>query len=148
MKNDKKIEASIHADKELLKRVNKSYYVNEQNSITHFIRDVRTYIKAIEEGRMLCIIRSVSKSGMSRVIKFNSSEKGKERKYWFRQYCALFDALGYTPAKNDRDAYRIGGCGMDMVFHTNYSNMHKFERLGFITKEECGKLAQMTPTVL
>ena len=118
-----------------------TYYSPEQ-----FIKDVECYIKAIKERRMICIIESVSHSGMSRNMKFHSCEKTKTG-FYYRNYYAMFKALGYT-AVRDRDSFRINGCGMDMVFHTNYSNIHDFKRMGFITETTCKTLAQSTPTVL
>jgi len=101
------------------------------------------YIKAIKESRMLCSIGSVSKSGMSRTIKFLEMSKG-ENKHFLYNFYQFFDALGYSKVKNS-DYFRIGGCGMDMIFNTNYTIMHDLRRLGFIDKDECSTLAQATP---
>lgn len=138
-----KIAKNIESDKELSKIINGlSYY-----KIDDFIKDAIVYIKAIKERRMLCIIKSVSNSGMSRTLKFNSFEGTKTGGY-YRQYWALFSALGYKESKSNRDAFNIGGCGMDMIFHTNYTIIHKLGRLGFLNKKEVDHLAQQTPTVL
>lgn len=134
MKKIEKIAINIAKDKELTKRINSQNYYE----VSMFISDVQTYIKAIKQRRMFCIIDSVSSSGMSRNIHFHSFEK----KY-YRQYWTLFKVLGYTETKNN--SFRISGCGMDMIFHTNYSNIHTFYRLGFIDKKTCERLAQMTP---
>jgi hypothetical protein len=83
---------------------------------------------------------------MSRVLKFHSFQGGKARGY-YRQYTCFFKALGYSQAKNS-DGFRINGCGMDMVFNTNYCIMHDLKRIGLITPEQCSKLAQETPTKL
>lgn len=132
----------LEQNKELVKALSKvSHY-----DLDNFIQDAKNYINAIRTGRMLCIIESVSKSGMSRVIKFHSCEKGKNR-YWYRQYRAFFIVLGYSEVKNS-DGFRINGCGMDMVFHTNYTIIHNLYRLGLLSKSECEKLAQETPTKL
>ena len=139
----KKILERIKANKEMMKAINGlGHYSPEM-----FLHDAKAYIKAIKSGRMLCIIESVSTSGMSRVIKFNSCEFHKERCN-YRQYWSLFKTLGYREAKNSRDGFRINGCGMDMVFNTNYNIMHDFKNLGIITKEECAHLAQQTPVKL
>jgi hypothetical protein len=137
------IRTKIESDKELMKRINAITYY----SVDLFISDVQTYIDAIREGRMLCVIPKVSPSGMSRQIKFHSWEP-TERRGYYRQYWSLFTALGYSKARGNDNAFSINGCGMDMIFHTNYTNMHRFARWGFITKEECDHLAQQTPTVL
>lgn len=133
----------MELSKDLTKAISKvSYY-----DVDAFISDAKDYISAVKEGRMLCVVVSVSNSGMSRTLKFNSCEKGKNNNFWYRQYNGLFEALGYKPTKN-RDGFRVNGCGMDMVFYTNYSIIHQLMREGFITKNECEVLAQLTPTVL
>jgi hypothetical protein len=65
----------------------------------------------------------------------------------YYNFYTLFKDLGFTNAKNS-NAFRVSGCGMDMVFHTNYTIMHQLKNLGFITKKECSILAQKTPTVI
>ena len=136
-----KVTSNIEANKELMKAINNnSYYTVEQ-----FISDAKRYIKAIKEGRMICSIGSVSQSGMSRTIKFIECSKGKTSYHYYNFY-ALFSVLGYRKTKSDY--FSIGGCGMDMIFHTNYTIIHKLHRLGFINKAVCDSLAQNTPTVI
>lgn len=132
-----RITRNIEKNKELMSKLGKSEYYQ----VDAFIDDVKTYIKAIKDSRMFCVIDSVSSSGMSRIIHFHSWEKCFYRNYW-----GLFTALGYSEVKRS-NGFRIGGCGMDMIFHTNYTNMHNFQRLGFISKKQCETLAQMTPSV-
>jgi len=132
----------IEANKELMKNINSLNHYNIEN----FIRDAKDYINAIKTGRMLSIIEHVSSSGMSRIIKFHSFQGGKGRGY-YRQYSCLFIALGYKQAKG-YEGFRINGCGMDMVFHTNYSIIHNLKRLGLINNEQCSHLAQQTPVKL
>ncbi len=139
MKTKETILTAIKANKEIQKNIKKLRYYSDE----HFFNDVKTYISAIKTGRMLCIIDKVRASGMSRTITFKSCEKsGKKGSNYFRNYNCLFIALGYSEAG---DYFRINGCGMDMIFYTNYSNIHDFKRLGFLTEKECEKLAQMTP---
>ena len=135
--------SNIQNDKEIQKELAKLNGFTNEN----FLQHAKEYIKAIKEGRMFCVIDSISSSGMSRNIHFHSAEKasGRKNQFWFRQYWALFTALGYSKGNNHNN-FRISGCGMDMIFYTNYTNMHRFERLGIITKKECKVLAQMTPT--
>ncbi len=142
MKKVEKIAINIANNKELTKRIEGNKYY----SVDQFISDANTYIRATKEGRMMCSIHSVSGSGMSRSLSFHSFEPGKGRGY-YRQYWSLFKALGYSEIKGN-NAFRINGSGMDMVFHTNYSNMRRFFNLGFIDKATCDKLAQSTPTIL
>jgi len=138
----KAIIKNIQANKELVKNINSlKYYGIEQ-----FISDAKTYIKAIKERRMICIIKSVSNSGMSRNLKFLSCE-GKKGNFNHRQYICLFIALGYKEVKQT-GTFKINGCGMDMVFNTNYCIIHDLKSLGLISDEECKHLAQQTPNNL
>jgi hypothetical protein len=140
------ITANIQSDKEIMKRINANTYT----SIEGFIDNATAYIQAIAERRMCNVIKSVSNSGMSRVLKFQSFEIYKESKNqngkgYFRNYYTLFKHLGYTETKT---GFRVSGCGMDMIFNTNYNIIHKLHRLGFIDKSTCEKLAQFTPITL
>jgi len=116
--------------------------------IETFINNAKRYIKAIKENRMICAIGSVSKSGMSRNIKFvelaKSDTSDKHQLYNFYQF---FDVLGYTKVK-DSDYFRIGGCGMDMIFHTNYTIIHNLKSIGLVSVDECKTLSQNTPYVI
>ena len=139
----KTLEKRVSGDKEIVKLLEKvGHYTVED-----FVRDAKIYIKAIKERRMLCIIHKVASSGMSRTISFHSCQHYKTG-YGYRQYWCLFKSLGYTEARGNRDAFSIGGCGMDMIFHTNYTIIHRLYRLGFLNKKQCATLAQATPTVL
>jgi len=123
--------------KELEKSIAKiSFY-----SVDQFELDAISYIAAIRENRMGCIIRSVAKSGMNIKI-FAAGKMG-----YFRQYSSMFSALGFSETM-DRDGFRVNGCGMDMVFDTNSRIIHELYRMEFMTKEECDELAQKTPSVL
>jgi hypothetical protein len=141
-----KIENAIKANKALAKKIQEVYHFSD-NPIELFIEQTNRYIKAIEENRVICSIGSVSKSGMSRTVKFLACEKNSYKKsfYNYVNFYSLFKALGYTEVNG---YFRINGCGMDMIFHTNYSNILNFERLGFINKQKADKLAQMTPTTI
>jgi hypothetical protein len=80
-----------------------------------------------------CVLRSVSKSGMSRVIDFYTIENNKP------QYLSglIRMALGYRMAKNG--GLVVGGCGMDMGFHVVYSVasvIYGGERGGYEIKSE------------
>jgi hypothetical protein len=105
------------------------------------------FCKATAEGRMFCIIHSVSSSGMTRNMSFCETAKlqtpHNEKKYCQLNFWSLFKALGYREAKGD--GFAIGGCGMDMVFATHYNIIHSAARFGLITKKQCAKLSQMTP---
>jgi len=136
---------NIEANNDLMNRINKMNYY----SVDSFIRDAQRYIKAIKEGRMINSIGHVSASGMSRSIKFVSIEKNNYTKgYSMQNYFQFFKALGYNESRGREHYFTIGGCGMDMIFHTNYTNIHRLHRLGFITKNACDSLAQATPSTI
>jgi len=127
----------------LVKNIDKlEYYSRDQ-----FYNDGNRYVKAIKEGRVICSIGSVSSSGMSRTIKFVECSKGT-RRYNIMNFWSFFKALGYTEARSGRDYFSISGCGMDMIFHTNYSNMGYMRSLAIINKKQEDYLAQQTPTVI
>lgn len=107
-------------------------YYDEQD----FCRDAKRYINAVARGGMLVSIGSVSKSGMSRTMKFVELRKGMILNFY-----KFFEALGHQKIANS-DYFRINGCGMDMVFHTNYTIMHQLANVGLITKKRAKKLAQ------
>lgn len=60
-----------------------------------------------------CVLRSVSRSGMSRRIDFYKTKSGEI--YYLSNYIA--DLLEMN---NDREGVRVGGCGMDMGFAVVY----------------------------
>ena len=142
MKNLSNIENNIAKN---LKLSNVQKYGSSE--IDQFTESAKRYIKAIKQGRVICNIESVSSSGMSRNLKFMECNGTIKKGFYFANFFKLFKDLGYTNAKNS-NAFRVSGCGMDMVFHTNYTIMHQLENLGFITKKECSILAQKTPTVI
>lgn len=143
MKTNQQLIEAINADKDIQKAIKKMVYGPSNEDI---IRNAVQYIKAIKEGRMCCVIHKVSSSGMSRNISFHECD-GKRGKYHYYNFNLFFLLMGYTQVRNEF-SFRIGGCGMDMIFHTNYTIIHRLYRLGFITKKQCEELAQMTPTVL
>ena len=108
------------------------------------IMNAKRYIKAVKERRVICSIGSVSSSGMSITIKF--LEMPRKGGYLLNFY-NLFDVLGYTKIK-DSDYFRISGCGMDMVFNTNYNIIHELKHMGFISKKTASSLCQETPQVV
>lgn len=132
----------------ILNNIKKSYKLNEQDA-NYFFDCAKEYIKAIKENRMICNIEHVSKSGMSRYLTFKYLQKSKydKNRYNLINTNFLFKTLGYRFNKN-HCAFFVGGCGMDMVFHVNYCNIHDFTKLGFLNKKECTKLSQNTPSII
>lgn len=131
---------TITLSKEVLKAISKNTYYSEEQ----FISDAKQYIEAIKEGRVIVSVVSVSKSGMSRKLKVLAYQKNDNNdRGYYRQFNSMFEALGY---KFKDYAFTVNGCGMDMIFHTNYTAIHAFKRMGIITDEECKTLSQQTPS--
>ena len=82
---------------------------------------------------------------MSRKLSFYESTFNEDGRGGFLNFTALFIALGYSDRNRD-GVFIVNGCGMDMVFHTNYSIIHRLYNLGMLTNEECEILVQNTPT--
>ena len=134
---------TIKLSNEVLKAINKEEYYSEEQ----FIKDAKRYVKAIKERRMICYISSVSKSGMSRKMRFMAPERFKTHdnkvKYSLQNFGQFFKALGYKP--NENLEITVNGAGMDMVFHTNYSICRMLMRMNIINKKACKVLEQETP---
>jgi len=132
----------------ILKNIKENLYLNNDDA-KYFFDCAKGYIKATKQNRMICNIEHVSKSGMSRYLTFKYLEKStyNKNKYNLLNTYFLFKSLGYRFNKN-HEAFYISGCGMDMVFHTNYYNINYLYRLGFLSKKECDKLSQNTPTTI
>lgn len=141
MKKIERVKKNIENDKEIMKQLDKELYYN----INDFISDVNVYIKAVKEGRILYHVGTVSKSGMSRTILIQSCERRSyngKTSYGYRQYIMMLKVTGYTVIRGWHDTIRVYGCGMNMLFATNYNLIHKFYKLGFINKSQCEKLCQ------
>ena len=132
---------NVNSKKELQRNFKKLYSFDSED----FIRNAERYIKACKENRIFCVIHSVSKSGMSRKLSFNEATFNSEGRGNFLNFTALFTALGYSD-RNKNGEFTVKGCGMDMVFDTNYNIIYNLYSLGMMTKEECETLAQNTPT--
>lgn len=86
-----------------------NYYYNELTRIK----------KALLNGRFYAGVMSVSRSGMSRKIKLAYTYKNKLHTIRDEKILAL--------AGCNKDG-KIGGCGMDMLFHSQYTlfqNLHR-----------------------
>ena len=113
------------------------------------IRNASAYINASKNGSLCCIVKSVSKSGMSRKLLFVSIDATIESKCTPYYYGYLFELLGYKSSRNYSDScITVRGCGMDMVFHTHYKVINQLCEFGFITEKECKVLSQKTPHTL
>tara|TARA_R110000824_G_scaffold269663_3_gene458129 strand:+ start:413 stop:847 length:435 start_codon:yes stop_codon:yes gene_type:complete len=144
MRKHERITNNVKADKSLLRKINEQGYGEEAENIDNFIMNAERYLKAIKERRMINVIATVSASGMSRTFKFNEVAKSGG---CFNFY-SLFVMLGHPKARGNNGYFSVRGCGMDMIFHTNYCNVRALKRLGFISSKQCSVLEQMTPTTI
>lgn len=89
------------------------------------VRELRKLLKP--GSRVYCVLRHVSRSGMTRLIDFYTIRKGEMR--YLTGY--IGEALGYARSKTD-DGLIVRGCGMDMGFHVVYSLGRMLFPKGFI----------------
>ena len=126
----------ITLTKEIVKTINKETYYSEES----FINDCKKYIKVVQSGRILYTVTHVSSSGMSRNINIKSFE-GAMTNGSYRNYYMMLKILGYMFAKYSSDI-KVSGCGMDMLFATNYNIIHMLHSMKFISKAKRDVLAQ------
>jgi hypothetical protein len=74
---------------------------------------------APEGSTIYCVLRSVSKSGMSRRIDFYVIARAQERE-WMQCLSGWISHLGLGAWNPDKSGLMIRGCGMDMGFHVVY----------------------------
>lgn len=106
-------------------------------------RNAERFIRALKERRFVCSIKHVSSSGMSRAISFcemTSCAEGRKRRYSLLQFNWFLGRIGYK-YDDDYRAIRVGGCGMDMIFHTLYSVASTLEYYGFKVPKDWPRLA-------
>ena len=128
---------NITLSKEIEKRLSKEEYYTKDM----LLDDIQTYIKALKEGRLQYLVMNVSSSGMNRNILVQSCEQNKtNNNFYFRQYSRMFEMLGYKLNKDYN--IRVSGCGMNMLFATNYNLIHTFKNMNIISDLECKILAQ------
>ena len=94
-------------------------------------RNGKRFIKALKERRIICSVKHVSNSGMSRAIAVREVVKLKElNQYAIYQFDWFIRNLGWTYVDSD-NAIRVSGCGMNMVFHLLYCVCGRLEHEGF-----------------
>lgn len=111
-----------------------------------YYKDAKRWINAIDSGRMICFIVSVSKFGTSRKMKFLECSQPKGGKHYF--YFNFIWFLRKSGESIKDDCVNVSSCGMDMVFAVNRDIIRKLEKIGIISKEESDKLSQKTPTAI
>ena len=128
---------NITLSKDIEKRLSKEeYYTKEM-----LLDDIQDYIKALKEGRLQYLVMNVSSSGMSRAILIQSCEQSKSNNsFYFRQYSRMFEMLNYKLDKNYN--IKVSGCGMNMLFATNYYLIQTFKSMNIISENEADILAQ------
>lgn len=69
------------------------------------------------------VLRSVSRSGMSRVIDVYllSCDDGKVEKRWLSYWIAKACGFSFQDRRGLPEGIKVGGCGMDMGFHVVYT---------------------------
>ena len=137
IKKDNKMQ-KINLTNEMIKRIESNEYYSKED----FIKDCQTYIKALKSGRLQYRVTNVSASGMSRDILISSYE-GSMNKGYYRNYTLMLEVLGYKFASKHSSEIKISGCGMNMLFATNYNIIHIFKRIGLINQKSCDVLAQL-----
>ena len=128
----------IKLNRETVARISAMEHYNQED----FIKDAKVYIKALQSGRLKYEVTKVSASGMSRNIKITSFE-GTMTKGYYRTYAAFLETLGHKFVSKWSDEIRVKGCGMNMLFYTNYSIIHKLANMKFISKNKCEILSQI-----
>ena len=128
----------VELKKEMIKALESMDHYTQED----FIRDTNIYIKALKSGRLQYRVTNVSKSGMSRDILISSYE-GSMNKGYYRNYTLMLEVLGHKFASKYSSEIKISGCGMNMLFATNYNIIHTFKRIGLINQKSCDVLAQL-----
>src|ERR1051326_3066234 len=93
----------------------------QQSERDEFIAKLRETLKPGDP--LHTVLRSVSRSGMSRVIDvyFFALEDGQVRKQWLSYWIAKACNLPFQDQSGKPEGIKIGGCGSDMGFEIVYS---------------------------
>jgi hypothetical protein len=114
-------------------------------TVEYIVNEMKDYSKASAEGRVFCVIDSVSKSGMSKTLLFYMMKKEKySKKYHVRPFYSLMRFCGYK--QNQRTGYfRVHGTGLDLVYHTHSELIDTCAYYNIITKDEARLLKREVP---
>ena len=87
-----------------------------KNERIELLKEIKESLKKYAiNNTLITTVKSVSKTGMSRVISFNYIAKDG---YIFNLNYKISKILGY---KLTDEGVRVYGCGMDMIFNTLYN---------------------------
>ena len=94
----------------------------EQSERAEYIGKLRETLKPGD--KLYTVLRSVSRSGMSRVIdvyRFGVSNQGTVEKSWLSYWVAKACGFTFQDRRGLPEGIKIGGCGMDMGFNIVYT---------------------------
>ena len=89
--------------------------MSETEYIGYYYSELLRIKNALLKGNFYAGVKSVSRSGMSRIIKLGYTYKNK--------LISIRDPKILALACCDKNG-RISGCGMDMLFHAQYTLFH------------------------
>ena len=123
----------IVLSKEVLKNLSKNEYYTKDD----FYKDIESFITALQDGRLITEVISVSRSGMSHTIMVEAFE-GDYKNGYYRNFIGMFRTLG---EKVTKEGYiKVSGYGINMVFSLKNQTLLSFENMGFLQKGEALKL--------
>ena len=112
-------------------------------------RGAEAYINASRTGSLCCMVKSVSKTGLSRKLLFFSVDQNNEGDCMPYYYGYFLELLGYKGSRNYSDScITVQGAGMDMIFHTHSRVINMLCDFGFITVSEWAVLRKKMPHTL
>ena len=88
----------------------------KQQQKIELLKELKNITSKIKDKRLCATITRVSNSGMSRCMRFFYQDK--KTGYLYDITWKINNILGYTWTD---EGMRVGGCGMDMIFHVLYS---------------------------
>lgn len=135
MNTTKEIVNTLNANEYLQRNIKKSLHYTTED----FINDAQRYVKAIQEGRMFCVINSVSKKGMYTDLSFYAHELNSNNTYTLLNYIRFFKALGYMEGK---EGFRISECDKSVASIVNRSICYTLKNLSLLSHGEWEILAQ------
>jgi hypothetical protein len=94
---------------------------SQQSERNEYIAKLRATLKPGDT--LHTVLRSVSRSGMSRVIDvyYLSVEDGKVRPQWLSYWIAKACGFTFQDQSGRPEGIKVGGCGMDMGYHIVYT---------------------------